>query len=161
VIEENMGAALSVDLRARVVSACRDEGMTYKEAACRFGVGYASVSRWMRLYRETNQLKAKPFPGRTPRIDEVGQALVRQLVETRPDATLLELAQAYGESRGTRLAPSIMHRALAKLGLTRKKRRSTRPSESAKTSRSCVGTSSSSAGVSDFGVDCFSSTKAG
>jgi transposase-like protein len=88
VIEENMGAALSVELRARVVSACRDEGMTYEEAASRFGVGHASVSRWMRLYRETNQLKAKPYPGRTPRIDEVGQALVRQLVETRPDATL-------------------------------------------------------------------------
>jgi transposase len=156
-----MGAALSVDLRARVVGACRDEGMTYEEAASRFGVGYASVSRWIRLYRETNQLKAKPFPGRTPRIDEVGQALVRHLVETRPDATLLELAQAYGESRGIRLAPSILHRALAKLGLTRKKRRSTRPSESATTSCSCVGTSSSSARVSDFGGDCFSSTKAG
>ena len=126
-----MGAALSVDLRARVVAACRDEGATYEEAASRFGVGYASVSRWMRLQRETNQLAARPLPGRVPRIDEAGRSFVRQFVESRSDATLKELAEAYRESQGPLLALSIFHRALAKLGLTRKKRRSTRPNENA------------------------------
>jgi transposase len=128
-----MGAALSVDLRARVVAACRDEGATYEEAASRFGVGYASVSRWMRLQRETNQLAAQPLPGRVPRIDEAGRLFVRQFVESRPDTTLKELAEAYRESRGPLLALCIFHRALTKLGLTRKKRRSTRANESATT----------------------------
>ncbi len=155
-----MGAALSVDLRARVVGACLD-GTTYDEAADRFGVGYASVSRWMRLYRETNQLAAKPFPGRKPRIDDAGHEFIRQLVEARPDATLSEFAHAYFESRGARVAPCIIHRALAKLGLTRKKRRFTQPSVSAKTLLFCDGTLNDSALPSVSGGACFSSTKVG
>ena len=89
-----MGAALSVDLRTRVVAACRDEGATYEEAARRFGVGYASVSRWLRLYRQTNQLEARPLPGRTPRIDEAGRLFVRQFVESRPDASFTSTARS-------------------------------------------------------------------
>jgi transposase len=128
-----MGAALSVDLRSRVVAACRDEGATYEEAASRFGVGYASVSRWLRLHRETDQLEPQPLPGRTPRIDAAGRSFVRAFVEAHPDATLKELAEAYRESRGPLLALCIFHRTLAKLGLTRKKRQFTRRNESATT----------------------------
>jgi transposase len=135
-----MTAALSVDLRERVVTACLEEGLTYGEAATHFAVGYASVSRWLRLFRETQQLEPKPLPGRTPRIDEAGMAIVRRLVSERPDATVVELAETYGSETGARLAPCIMHRALARLGLTRKKRQSM--------PRSAIGTMS----------DCFAGT---
>lgn len=151
---------MSVDLRGRVVKACL-EGLTYEEAASRFDVGYASVSRWLRLYRETKRLEPKPLPGRAPRIDEAGLVLVRKLVEQRADATLDELAKAYGELCGARLAPCIMHRALAKLGLTRKKRRFTRVSANATMSSFCDGTSSDFARSSDSAAACSSSTKAG
>ncbi len=87
----------------------------------------------MRLYRETNQLAAQPLPGRVPRIDEAGRSFIRQFVESRPDATLKELAEAYRDSQGPLLALCIFHRALVNLGLTRKKRRSTRASENATT----------------------------
>ncbi len=87
----------------------------------------------MRLQRETNQLAAQPLLGRVPRIDEASRLFVRSFVESRPDTTLKELAEAYREPRGPLLALCIFHRALTTLGLTRKKRRSTRANESATT----------------------------
>lgn len=156
-----MAAALSVDLRERVVAACVEEGLTYEEAASQFGVGYATVNRWLRLQRETQQLAPKPLPGRTPRIDEFGQALVRKLVSERPDATIVELADAYASVVGARLAPCIMHRALVRLGLTRKKRQCTPPKESALTSCYFDGTTNVFAvAPSGSAADCSSSTKA-
>ena len=118
-----MATALSVDLRKRVVAACTLEGASYEEAAARFGVGRASVSRWLRLFRETEALHPKPLPGRVPRIDKSGEALVEELVQARPDATVAELAEAFRMRVGCRpIATCIMHRALDRLGLTRKKR---------------------------------------
>ena len=156
-----MTAALSVDLRRRVVRSCLEEGLTYERAASRFGVGYATVNRWLRLFRETNQLEPKPLPGRKPRIDEAGHALVRQLVSDRSDATLAELTEAYANVVGVRVATCIMHRTLAKLGLSRKKRQSTRRSESETMSRFSAGTTSDfAAELSAFDVSS-SSTKAG
>ena len=123
-----------MDLRERVVRACLEEGLTYAQAASRFDVGYATVNRWLRLQRETHQLEPKPLPGRVPRIPQDKLALVRELVQQRPDATVKELAAEFGARTGIRLATCIMHRALAKLGLTRKKRASTRANAIAKMS---------------------------
>ncbi|MBV8187186.1 MAG: helix-turn-helix domain-containing protein, partial [Alphaproteobacteria bacterium] len=42
---------LSVDLRKRVVSAVREEGMSCRAAARRFGVSFASAIRWVAALR--------------------------------------------------------------------------------------------------------------
>ena len=54
-----MSRALSVDLRVRVLGAV-SAGATHREAADRFGVSAASVSRWRKLERE----QGDPRPGR-------------------------------------------------------------------------------------------------
>ena len=46
-----MGYAISTDLRVRVLAAVT-EGATHRQAAARFGVSAASVSRWRTLVRE-------------------------------------------------------------------------------------------------------------
>ena len=43
---------LSVDLRKRVVAAVREEGMSCRAAARRFGVSFASAIRWVAALRE-------------------------------------------------------------------------------------------------------------
>ena len=43
---------LSVDLRRRVVAAVREEGMSCRAAARRFGVSFASAIRWVAALRE-------------------------------------------------------------------------------------------------------------
>ena len=54
-----MSMALSLDLRRRVLAAVREEGLSHRQAAERFRVSAASVSRWRRLVRE----KGDPRPG--------------------------------------------------------------------------------------------------
>jgi len=136
-----MGAHASIDLRKRVVDAYLAGGATYEEVAERFSVGRASVSRWLGIYRRTEGVEPRAHGGgMPPKVDAEGLRLLRQLVEQRPDATLKELAQAYQDKRAVKLAVSIVCRALARLGLTRKKRRSTRRSASAKMSGCCAGT---------------------
>ena len=44
-----MSLALSLDLRLRVLAAVDEEGLTHRQAAERFGVSAASVSRWRAL----------------------------------------------------------------------------------------------------------------
>jgi transposase-like protein len=54
-----MSKALSVDLRARAVAAGHASA-THREAAERFGVSAASVSRWQRLEREHGDGRSSP-----------------------------------------------------------------------------------------------------
>ena len=57
-----MSKALSVDLRTRVLAAVA-AGATHREAAARFGVSAASVSRWRRLEREKGDVKCPACKG--------------------------------------------------------------------------------------------------
>jgi transposase len=130
-----MTRPISNDLRERVVGAFeRGEG-TYLELAERFGVGAASVSRWLRIKRERGDVSPlRHKSGRRPTFDEEGLKELRRLVEEQPDATLAELSARYAELRGVVVALNIICRALQRLELRRKKRPSMRRSNSAPTS---------------------------
>lgn len=123
-------------MRERVVAAYRAGKGTYAEVAEMFGVGEASVSRWLRLAREKESLEPKPRPGKAPKLDEKSRAVLRELVEENNDATLAELAQRLYERTGVRLVVSTVHKTLVRMGITRKKKTSTRQSASATTSGS-------------------------
>jgi transposase len=155
-----MPKPISVEVRERVVAAHREGLGTYDELAEIFSVGSASVNRWLRMARDTGSLVAKLPPGRTPKLDEGARAVLRELVETRPDATLAELGASLEQRLGVRLVPSAIFKVLAKMGITRKKRPSTLRNVSATTSRSCDGTSSDFARSSGFVDASSSSTKA-
>jgi transposase len=155
-----MPKPISVEVRERVVVAHREGKGTYEELAELFRVGSASVNRWLRLERETGSLVPKLPPGRAAKLDEGGRAVLRELVGQRPDATLAELSGYLNERLGVKLVPSAIHKVLAKMDVTRKKRPFTQRSESAKMLHSCGGTSSDfgrSSGSSDASS---SSTKA-
>ena len=53
---------LSVDLRKRVVSAVREEGMSCRAAAQRFGVSFSSAICWVAALRE----RGSYLPGKNP-----------------------------------------------------------------------------------------------
>lgn len=129
-----MPKPISVEVRERVVAAHREGKGTYEQLADLFKVGSASVNRWLRLDRETGSLVAKPPPGRTPKLDEHGRAVLRELVEQDSDATLAELAKRLDERLGVKHVPSAIFKVLAKMGITRKKKTSTRRSGIATTS---------------------------
>lgn len=129
-----MPKPISVEVRERVVAAHREGKGTYRQLADLFKVGSASVNRWLRLDRETGSLAPRPPPGRAPKLDERGRAVLRELVIEDSDATLAELGKRLDERLGVKLVPSAIFKVLAKMGITRKKKTSTRRSAIATTS---------------------------
>jgi transposase len=128
-----MSKALSVDLRVRVLAAVAG-GATHREAAARFGVSAASVSRWRALQREQGDPRPGPLGGdrRSGRIEAVA-ALVLDLLEQKSDATIEELRHALSE-RGHSFGYGTLRRFFKRHRITRKKRRPLPPSRSARTS---------------------------
>jgi transposase len=134
--------AYSLDLRKRVLASC-DAGRGTKQVAELYGVSTAWVRRLKQRRRELGLVG--PLPGRfgkPPKLTDEHLRRLEQLVAHRPDATLAELR----DELGVQVVPSTIARALARLGLTFKKSRSTPPSRTAQTSRpgGPSGTSSSS-----------------
>jgi transposase len=116
-----------MDLRERIVRAV-EAGTPQSVVARTFGVGRATVERYVRRRREAGSLGPSPIPGRPPAIGEAGAEALHAQVAAAPDATLAEHCATRERERGARVSAATMHRALARLGLTRKKRSSTRAS---------------------------------
>lgn len=118
----------SDDLRERVVRACDEKRGTRKEIAELFNVSTAWIRRLLQRRRENGHFSAWPRGGCKPAKFK-GQTLdqLKALVDQQPDATLQELLDRSG------VDASIMavHRALEKLGCSRKKSRCTPANKSA------------------------------
>jgi len=121
-----MGAAYSQDLRDRVLSAY-DRGMKTRQIAEVFRVCPAWARRVKQRRRETGETTPRPMG--SPGFRRFDRARLAELVRERPDATLKELRELLGSPCGE---PAICT-ALKRLGLSFKKRRSTRRSRTART----------------------------
>lgn len=118
-----MPRAISEDLRRRVVAAYKAGNATYEDVAARFGVSRATVDRLLARHRRTGSVAASPHGGAPPRrLDAHGDALLRTLVEGKPDRTNAELAAAL-EALGHKVSTATVSRRLKAMSLTRKKRR--------------------------------------
>ena len=128
-----MPRACSTDLRERVLAAYEAGEGSHAAVAGRFRVGGRTLSRGLRAARAEG--RRAPQPPRRPRAPLGGQAAaLAELVTDRNDATLAEYADRLAEGTGVRRSVAAVCRALKSLGLTRKKRRSGRPSRIARTS---------------------------
>jgi transposase len=103
--------------------------MTYAETAEMLGIGEASVSRILRLHRETGSVAPRPKGGgrTSPIAGEVADKL-KALVREVPDATVQEMLDALVASTGVATSLSALKRALHRLGFSRKKRSLSRAS---------------------------------
>ena len=120
--------AYSTDLRERVIAACDARDGTREQIAARFSVSVSWIRDLLRRRRETGSIAPRPRGGgRAPAFDEAAAARLREAVRADDDATLEELSGAVG----VRCCASAVHRALKRLGITRKKSRGGRPSRTA------------------------------
>ena len=62
-----MGKPYSMDLRERVVAAVESEGMSRRQAAARFGVGYATAINWLKRVGETGSVAPGQMGGHRPK----------------------------------------------------------------------------------------------
>lgn len=111
-----MAFAYSQDLRDRVLSAY-DRGLPTKEIADLFEVSRAWARRLKQRRRETGETAPRKSGG--ARVIKIDTARLAELVKEQPDATARELR----ERLGIVCAESAIYMALARLGLSFKKRR--------------------------------------
>jgi transposase len=115
--------AYSEDLRSRIVAAV-DGGMSRSGAARVFGVGRATVKRYLVLRRETGALAPRPRHGPPPGKTAALRAALLPRLDAQPDATLAEHCAWWEQTGGVRVSTATMSRLIARhLGWTRKKRR--------------------------------------
>jgi transposase len=118
--------AYSTDLRERVVAACDVGDVTRAQIAARFSVSVTWIRKLIRQRRETGSIEPRPHGGgRASAFDREAGRRLREAVRADDDATLRELAEAAAVA----CCASAVHRALRRLGITRKKSRSGRPSK--------------------------------
>lgn len=116
-----MAEALSIELRERVVRAYESGEGTLIQIGVRFGVGEATVKRWVRAKRQNGNLLPLPKGGGTPStIEERDIAL---LISKLGDPTANELTAALNATRrrSERVHVSSMKRALHRHGYVVKK----------------------------------------
>ena len=120
----------SMDYR-RAVARAYDECGSSIEVAEQFGCSQSWVRRLVQRRREGGTLE----PGSSARrddqraYDDADEARIRELIKSRPDATLAEVAEALAKPA----SPASVSRTLTRLGLPRKKSPRTPPSASGRT----------------------------
>src|SRR3954471_18274054 len=110
----------SEDLRWRVVRAVLI-GTPRDEVAGRFLVSVPTITRWLRLKRETGDLAPKPVPGPVAVKTEALMAALPERLAEHADASLAEQCTWWQEASGVTVSTATMSRVLTRLGCTRKK----------------------------------------
>jgi transposase len=122
-----MGVAYGQDLRDRILGAY-GRGLKTKQIAELFQVSSSWARRVKQRLRESGETSPRPRGGAT--VIKIDLVRLTELVTQRPDATTRELHAILGAD----CCQSAVGLALRRLGLSFKKRRSMRPSKTARTS---------------------------
>jgi len=129
------GQSYSEDLRGRVLAAV-DGGMAARAAARLFRVSVSYIYKALIRRRRTGEVSASSHRGHRPRkLNPAQEAALAAHITAHPDLTLASLQTWLLTMHEVRLSNGAMWSAVARLGLSFKKRRSAPPSRTARTSR--------------------------
>ena len=135
---------LSLDLRERILTSYDKKEGTRAEIARRFRVSLGMVKKLLQQRRHTGEIGSRHhLSGRKPLILASHQKKMRVLLSGKPDLTLQELRAALE----LKCSLPAIHYALAKDGLTYKKRRSAPANRTGPISRGSVRTGGGGKGV--------------
>jgi transposase len=118
------------DEKRELLIAAKQRGETEGDIALWLGVGKRSVSTLRRRFRTKGDVLPTKDKGRPPKLADGDVERIRLEVGRTPDAALGELV----EGLSLPIGKSHLARLLAAMGLSPKKRRSTRRTSSARTS---------------------------
>ena len=128
------GQSYSEDLRGRVLAAV-DGGMAARAAAKLFRVSVSYIYKALIRRRRTGEVSASPRRGHRPRkLSPAQETALAARIEAQPDLTLAALQRWLLAEHGVRLSNGAMWSAVARLGLSFKKRRSARANKTARMS---------------------------
>ena len=87
-----------------------------------FAVSRSTIKRYLKLRRETDDVKPKVIPGRPSKKGAALHAGLLPQLEAHPDATLAEHCQWWEATHGIPVSSATMSRAARHLNWTRKKK---------------------------------------
>jgi transposase len=129
------GQSYSEDLRGRVLAAF-DGGLAARSAARLFRVSVSYIYKALIRRRRTGEASASSCRGHRPRkLTPAQEGALAEQITAHPDITLAALQTWLLAEHEVRLSNGAMWSAVARLGLSFKKRRSGRPSRTARMSR--------------------------
>jgi transposase len=118
-----MAAAYSLDLRKKIFSAWQNKEGSQRELAKRFKVSKEFIRNFLRRYRETGEIAAKPQGGdRRSQMKAEEEKILQKLVLEKNDIYLREIQAQLQERIGIKVSVSSVCRKLKKLPLGRKKK---------------------------------------
>jgi transposase len=110
--------------------------MAARSAAALFRVSVSYIYKALIRRRRTGAVSASPRRGHRPRkLSPAQEAALAARIEAHPDLTLAALQAWLSVEHGVRLSNGAMWSAVARLGLSFKKRRCARANKTAPTSR--------------------------
>lgn len=126
-----MARAFSDDLRCRILKAYERGGASLRELAERFGVSWEYVRKIRKQQLRYGQMErvVQKRHGPVSRVTPEVQQYLRRELGTHPDLTLWELQGELQKRRQVLLSKSLLGLWLQRMGLRRKKNRSTRKSK--------------------------------
>lgn len=107
----------SAEIREKAVRAYLDGKGTARQLADIFGYTPATIFNWVRAYRQTRQLAAKPNGHRKSCFSNEELAKLKEIVLETPDITLQEIKTRFNKS----CCLAAICRILVKLGFSYKK----------------------------------------
>lgn len=118
-----MGKPYSLDLRERICAYVA-KGNSARSAGRLFGVSAATAVRFAAESRKCGSVAPKPQGRPAGQFGKLApyKRFLLEIVRAEPDITLKELAAALSETHGVDVQLSSLHRALARAGLSYKKR---------------------------------------
>jgi transposase len=126
-----MRKTISLDLRQRILDAYDRKEGNRQEVARRFCVSLGMVKKLLQQRRRTGDLRPRHrFSGPKPKLVQIHQQQLRQMLARKPDLTLEEMRQALT----VRCTLQAIHYLLERMGLTYKKRLSGPANKTAPTS---------------------------
>ena len=128
-----MAGAYSQDLRDRVIDAVVGGRMSRRGAAARFGVSLSSAIKWVQRFERTGSRSAARMGGYKRVKMEPHREFLEAMRAEKPDITLQALCDRLLAERGVKADTSMMSRFFRRIGVTLKKRRSSRASATART----------------------------
>lgn len=124
--------ALSLDLRLRILEELAREPSSLIVGA-KFGVSASFVRKLRSAMLRTGSFAPGTAPGRERHVKGPTEERLAQLVREYPDATLNVLREILEDETGIAVSETTMWRQLERMGITRKKRQSARPSKTDRT----------------------------
>jgi transposase len=115
--------AFSLDLRTRIVHACRAQEYSQPEIAEIYQVHLKTVEKYWRMERDGQSLVPRRRQKGSGRKLQGHEEQFRALVAERPDDTLAEWSAAMEQRHSVQISPSVLCRTLREWKVTRKKRR--------------------------------------